>query len=125
MHGLIISVKMVPDIVHLGMAVVAAGDAVVGAGCRDLVELDLAVGPPLLREARLEEAAATTSPAYPPAVPATSPSKSSPCSRRAARASRKTSMPLNRIRLDKQRNRTGPASLWDRPIAAPAWSSSP
>jgi hypothetical protein len=58
MHGLIGTVKVVPDIVHLGMAVVAAGDAVVGPGGDDLIEFDLAVGPALIGKTGLEESAA-------------------------------------------------------------------
>jgi hypothetical protein len=58
MDGIVLAAEMVADVMDLGVAVVAAGDAVVGAGGHDLVELELAVGPPLLGVAGLEEAAA-------------------------------------------------------------------
>jgi hypothetical protein len=51
-------VKVVIDIVHLGMTVVAAGDAIVGTGGDDLVEFDLALGPALIGKTGLEKSAA-------------------------------------------------------------------
>lgn len=60
MHGVESSTKMMADIVHLGMAVVAAGDAVIGTGGHDLVEFDLAVLPTLLGMPGLQEPTATT-----------------------------------------------------------------
>ena len=43
----------------LGMAVMTAGDAVIGTGGDNLVELDLAVGPALIGKSRLQETTAT------------------------------------------------------------------
>ena len=60
MHRLIGSMEMVPDIVDLGMAVMATGDTVVSPGCHDLVEFHLAIGSALFRIPGLEESAATT-----------------------------------------------------------------
>lgn len=45
MNGAERSAEMMTDIVHLGMAVVAAGDTIVGTGGYDLIKFDLAVGP--------------------------------------------------------------------------------
>lgn len=60
MDSAVFAAEMMADIMHLGMAVMTAGNAVIGPGLDDLVELDLAVGSPLLGIARLQEAAATT-----------------------------------------------------------------
>ena len=49
---------MMSQIVHLGMTVVAAGDAVIGAGLNDLIILELAVIPAGIGESRLQESAA-------------------------------------------------------------------
>lgn len=59
MDSAVFAAEMMADIMYLGMTVVTAGNAVIGPGLDDLVELDLAVGPPLLGIARLQEAAAT------------------------------------------------------------------
>ncbi|KJR97895.1 MAG: hypothetical protein VR65_23060 [Desulfobulbaceae bacterium BRH_c16a] len=60
MNGAERSAEMMTDIMHLGMAVMAAGNAVIGAGGHDLVEFDLAVVPAGFSETGLQEAAATT-----------------------------------------------------------------
>ena len=49
---------MLAELVNLGMAVVAAGDAVVGAGSLDLLVLEHTVFQALLLESRLEKSAA-------------------------------------------------------------------
>jgi hypothetical protein len=58
MDGLVGAAEVVPYIMHLSMAVVAAGDTVIGPGGDDLIELDLAVSPPFFGETGLQEAAA-------------------------------------------------------------------
>ena len=59
MNGAERSAEMMTDIMHLGMAVMAAGNAVIGAGGHDLVEFDLAVFPAGFGITRLQEAATT------------------------------------------------------------------
>lgn len=59
MNGAVRSAEMMTDIVHLSMAVMAAGDAVIGAGCHNLVEFNLAVSPAGFSETGLQEAAST------------------------------------------------------------------
>ena len=49
---------MVTEVVHLGMAVVAAGNAIVCAGFHDLVVFKLSISPAFFSEARLQETAA-------------------------------------------------------------------
>ena len=51
---------MIPDVVDLGVAVVAGGDAVVGAGLLHLFELEPPVGPPFFRVAGLQKPASAT-----------------------------------------------------------------
>jgi len=58
-HGSIMCSIVMTDIVDLGMAVVAASDAVIGPGFHDLVEFNLTVGTPFIGETRLQEATAT------------------------------------------------------------------
>jgi hypothetical protein len=58
MHGIVGAAEVMGDIMNLGMAVVAAGNAVVGTGFNDLVKFYLAVGPPRLGKTGLEKAAA-------------------------------------------------------------------
>ena len=58
MHGVVRPAEMMADVVDLGMAVMAAGDAVIGAGFHDLLEFDLAVFSAGLGKARLQEPAA-------------------------------------------------------------------
>ena len=60
MDGVVFRPEMMADIMNLGMAVMAAGDAVIGAGFNNLVELFLAVGPSGFSKARLEETTTTT-----------------------------------------------------------------
>ena len=50
MNGAEFSTEMMTDIVDLSMAVVAAGNTVVGTGGHDLVEFDLAVRPAFFSE---------------------------------------------------------------------------
>jgi hypothetical protein len=50
--------EMMTDVMHLGMAVVATGNAVIGTGGHDLVEFDLAVFPAGFCITGLQEAAA-------------------------------------------------------------------
>ena len=57
MDGLPRMVAHFAQVVNLGMAVVAGGDAVFGACCQDLVGLQLAVFAALVGVARLQEAA--------------------------------------------------------------------
>ena len=58
MQGMESALKMVGQIVNLGVAVVAGGDGVSGARGHDLVELHLAVGPAFVRIPALQEPAA-------------------------------------------------------------------
>jgi hypothetical protein len=60
MYCLIGSMKMVPDIMDLGVAVMATGNAIVGAGGDDLIKFHLTIGPALFREPGLQKAATTT-----------------------------------------------------------------
>ena len=50
---------MMPDIMDLGMAVMATGNAVIGAGGDNLVKFDLAIGSTFLGISRLQETTAT------------------------------------------------------------------
>lgn len=59
-NGLIRSMEMVSDIMNLGMAVMAAGNTVVGPGGNNLVKFQFAVGPAFFRISCLEKSAATT-----------------------------------------------------------------
>jgi hypothetical protein len=59
-HGVIGTTEMVSDIVNLGMAVVATGDAVVCSGGLNLLELAPAILTTLLGETGLEESAPTS-----------------------------------------------------------------
>jgi hypothetical protein len=52
--------KMLPDIMNLGMAVMARRDAVMRSGCHDLLEFEPAVSPPGFWKAGLQEPAAPT-----------------------------------------------------------------
>jgi len=58
MNGLECSAKMMRQIVYLSVAIMTARDAVVRAGCGDLVKLNPAIGPPRLRVSGLQEAPA-------------------------------------------------------------------
>lgn len=58
MHCVVGAAKMMSDIVHLGMTVVAAGYTVIGPGGHDLVELDPAVLAAFLGVSRLQESPA-------------------------------------------------------------------
>ena len=58
MNGLPGVIQLVAQIMDLGVAVVAGGDGVICFGGQDLVGLELAVGPALIRETGLQEAAA-------------------------------------------------------------------
>ena len=55
---MITALKMLAEIMNLGVAVVARCDAIRGAGRHDLIELDLAEGAPLLGQSILQKAAA-------------------------------------------------------------------
>ncbi len=57
MDSVVFRPEMMADIVDLGMAVVATGDTVIGAGFNNLVEFFLAVGSSGLGKSRLEETA--------------------------------------------------------------------
>jgi hypothetical protein len=58
MYGVVGAAEVMGDIMNLGMAVVAAGNAVVCTGLHNLVELYLAVGPPRFGKTGLKKAAA-------------------------------------------------------------------
>ncbi len=57
MHGLPGVVPYIGKIVNLGMAVMTWRDAILSAGCQNLVGLEFAIGSPFLWIARLEETA--------------------------------------------------------------------
>ncbi len=59
MDSLIRSMKMMADIMYLGMTVVTAGYAIIGAGGNNLVKFQFAVGPAFFRISCLKKAAAT------------------------------------------------------------------
>ncbi len=58
MHGLPCVVPLVGQVVNLGVAVVAGSNGVLRPGCQNLLGLEFAVGPPLIRESGLEESTA-------------------------------------------------------------------
>lgn len=60
MYGFVGSMKMVPDIMNLGVAVMATGNTIIGSGGDNLVKFHLAVGPALFREPGLQKAATAT-----------------------------------------------------------------
>ncbi len=51
--------KMMPDIMNLGMAVMATGNTVIGASGDDLIELHLAIGPAFFGIPCLQKATTT------------------------------------------------------------------
>ncbi len=51
--------KMMPDIMNLGMAVMATGNTVIGAGGDNLVKFDLAIGPAFFGIPSLQKATTT------------------------------------------------------------------
>ncbi len=59
-HRMIAALKMLADIMNLGMAVVARGNTVSCAGGHDLIEFQFAKGPALIGQTALQKAAATT-----------------------------------------------------------------
>jgi hypothetical protein len=58
MDGLIRSMKMMPDIMDLGMAVMATGNTIVSSGGNNLVKFQFTVGPAFFRISCLKKAAA-------------------------------------------------------------------
>ena len=58
MHSVVFAAEVMTDVMDLGMAVMAAGDAVIGAGAYDLVKLGFAVGAARFCETGLQETAA-------------------------------------------------------------------
>lgn len=60
MHSVIIGFVMLPDIMNLGMAVVAGSNAVLRPGCHDLLEFQPAVSTPGFGESGLQEPTTAT-----------------------------------------------------------------
>ncbi len=48
MHGIVFAAKVVPDIVNLGMTVVATCDAVISTSCSNLIKFEFPIGSSLL-----------------------------------------------------------------------------
>lgn len=58
MYSLVLPMKMVSNIMNLGMAVMAAGNTIISPGGNDLVEFHLAVSTAFFRISRLQESPA-------------------------------------------------------------------